>query len=247
MKRKDLGFFIFFALLLPLKLICQTVEPSSNVVKHNLQLEFETTYSVENESVNKTTSWNIPNILIRYGVSDNIELQLHTPFTKVRCFENGQLTSNIFEFKEIEFGISVNLWKQNKLIPETAIMARIVSSTQEINTGALGNIVSLNFSNAISNKMSFNYNIGTTTDIDKNTYWFYVMNISYELNSITHFFVENTGMFNENTESNCLGTGFGFNLNSSFAIDFSIANSLNNKMFYAGAIVTWVINTNKKG
>jgi hypothetical protein len=246
MKRKDLGFFIFFVLLLPLKLIGQTVEPSRNVKRNNLQLEFETTYSVENESVNKTTSWNIPNILIRYGISDNIELQLHTPFTKVRCFENGQLTSNIFEFKEMEFGVSVNLWKQNKLLPETAIMARIVSSTQDINTGALGNIVSLNFSNAISNKMSFNYNIGTTTDIDKNTYWFYVMNISYELNSKTHFFVENTGMFNENTESNCLGTGFGFNFSSSFAIDFSIANSLNNKMFYAGAIVTWVINTNKK-
>ena len=107
MKRKDLGFFIFFVLLLPLKLIGQTVEPSRNVKRNNLQLEFETTYSVENESVNKTTSWNIPNILIRYGVSDNIELQLHTPFTKVRCFENGQLTSNIFEFKEMEFGVSV--------------------------------------------------------------------------------------------------------------------------------------------
>ncbi|MFH6768450.1 transporter [Gaetbulibacter aquiaggeris] len=247
MKRNEFGFFFLTVLLLHLELVCQTVEPSRNVQRNNLQLEFETTYSVENESVNKTTSWNIPNILMRYGVSDNIELQLHTPFTKVRCFENGQLTSNIFEFKEMEFGVSVNLWKQNKLIPEAAIMARIVSSTQEINTGALGNIVSLNFLNAISNKISFNYNIGTTTNIDKNTFWFYVMNISYELNSKTRFFVENTGMFNENTESSCLGTGFGFNLNSSFAIDFSIANSLNNKMFYGGAIVAWVINTKKKG
>ena len=60
--------FYFFVLLLPLKLIGQTVEPSRNVKRNNLQLEFETTYSVENESVNKTTSWNIPNILIRYGL-----------------------------------------------------------------------------------------------------------------------------------------------------------------------------------
>ncbi len=247
MKRHDLGFIILTVLLIHLKLVCQTVEPSRNVEKNNLQLEFETNYSVENETVNKTTSWNIPNILIRYGISDNIELQLHSPFTKVRCFENSQLISNIFEFNEIEFGVSVNLWKQNKLIPETAIMARMVSPTKEFKRNTIGNIVSLNFSNVISNNMSFNYNIGTATDIDKNTYGFYVMNISYELNPKAHFFIENTGIFNKNTESNCLGTGFGFNLNSSLAIDFSMAHSLNNKMYYTGAIVTWVINTHKKG
>jgi len=246
MKRKDLGFIIFFVLLLHFKLMCQTVEPSRNVQRNNLQLELETNYTVENESVNKTTLYNIPNILIRYGLSDNVELEVHSPFTKVRCFENSQLVSNIFEFKEIEFGVSVNLWKQNKLIPETAIMVRMVSPTKGIKSSSIGNIVSLNFSNVISNNVSFNYNIGTTTDIDKNTYCFYVMNISYELNSKIHFFIENTGIFSEKITSNCLGTGFGFNLNNSFAMDFSIANSLNNKLFYSGAIVTWVINTNRK-
>ena len=55
MKRKDLGFFIFIVLLFHFKLICQTVEPSRNVAKHNLQLEIETTYSVEKESKNKIT------------------------------------------------------------------------------------------------------------------------------------------------------------------------------------------------
>lgn len=247
MKRNEFGFFILTVLLLHLELVCQTVEPSRNVQRNNLQLEFEINYSVENEFANKTTSWNIPNILIRYAISDNVELQLHSPFTKVRCFENSQLISNIFEFKEIELGVSVNLWKQNKLVPETAIMARMVSPTKEIKSSAIGNIISINFSNVISNKMSLNYNIGTTTDIDKNAYCFYIMNISYEHNPKVHFFIENTGIFNENLESNCMGAGFGFNLNSSFAIDFSIANSLNNKMYYAGAILAWVINTNKKG
>jgi hypothetical protein len=247
MKRIDLGFFIFIVLLFHFKLICQTVEPSRNVAKHNLQLEIETTYSVEKESKNKTTSWNIPNILIRYGLSNNFELQFHTPFTKERCFENNQLTSNIFKFEEMEFGASVNLWKQNKIIPETAVMARLVLPTKNFNSNGFGNIISLNFSNVIWNNISLNYNVGSTTNLNKNTFGFYIVNFSYQSTNNLRFFIENSGMFNKNTESNCLGTGFGTNLSHSIGIDFSIAKSLKNNMFYSGAIITWVINTNKKG
>ena len=169
------------------KSIGQIVEPSSVVEKNILQLELETLYSIEKKASQKTTSWDIPNILIRYGLSDNIELQLHTPFTKERYFEYNELTTNIFKFEEGEFGISINLWGQNKFLPETAIMARIVSSTNTLKFNELGNIVSLNFSNLVSKKLRLNYNIGTTTNIKKHTTGFYILNISYEPNSQVHY------------------------------------------------------------
>ena len=243
---KDLGLVVFTVFLLQFKLIGQTVEPSKAVDKNNLQLEFETLYSVENETSSKTTSWSIPNVLIRYGMSNNIELQLHTPFTKERCFVDNELTSNIFKFEEVEIGASINLWKQNKLIPEAAIMTRIVLPTKTFNSKGVGNVVSLNLSNLISNKICLNYNVGTTTDINKSTTGFYVVNMYYEPNSKVHFFIENSSGFTlKKTESSCLSTGLGVNLNDFFTVDFSVAKSLKNKMFYVGAILTWVINTEK--
>ena len=88
MKTKDFVVSVLTIILLHVKLISQTVEPSKGVDKNNLQFEFETLYSVEREPLTKTTSWDVPNVLIRYGLSKNIELQLHTPFTNERCFEN---------------------------------------------------------------------------------------------------------------------------------------------------------------
>ena len=155
---KNVVLYIFTLALISSRFVGQTVESSSCVQINNIQLELEALYSVENESLNKETSWSIPNILIRYGLSKNIEVQLHTPFTQVRCFENNQLISNVFTFEEMEFGVSVNLWKQKKLIPEAAVMGRIVSPVGNFNSKGFGNILSLNFSNALSNKTSINYN-----------------------------------------------------------------------------------------
>lgn len=229
------------------KSIGQIVEPSSVVEKNILQLELETLYSIEKKASQKTTSWDIPNILIRYGLSDNIELQLHTPFTKERYFEYNELTTNIFKFEEGEFGISINLWGQNKFLPETAIMARIVSSTNTLKFNELGNIVSLNFSNLVSKKLRLNYNIGTTTNIKKHTTGFYILNISYEPNSQVHYFLENSSDFTlNNVESNSLGMGFGLNLSNNLAMDFSATRSLNHDMFSTGVILTWAINTKKQ-
>lgn len=244
---KKLAIFIFTLVFISSELVGQTAEPSSGVAKNILQFEIETLYSVEKVQLQRTTSWNIPNILIRYGLSEYVELQFRTPFTKERCFVNNELTSNIFKFNEVEIGVSIKLWEQNKLLPKTAIMARIVTPTKSFRYYETGNIISVNFSNQISKKTTLNYNIGSTTNTDRNTTGFYIINISYELNSQVHFFVENSSNFNfKRTESNCLGTGFGINLVNTFSVDFSIAKSMKNNMFYSGAILTWVSNTKKK-
>ena len=224
----------------------QTIEPSSNVEKRVLQMEFETLYSVEQDTKQKNTSWSLPNVLLRYGLSDNVELQLHTPFTKERCFENNGLTSNVFEFSEVELGLSVNLWNQNRLLPEAAIMVRAISPTESFSFDTLGNMVSLNLSHSISQKVRLGYNLGTTTNMAQNTTGFFVLNIAYEPNARVHYFLENSTNFDiDAMKSNCLGLGVGFNLNANMAIDFSAANSLLHSMFYTGAILTWAIDTKK--
>ena len=238
---------ILATVLLSGNLTGQTIEPSSAVRKNLVQLEFETLYSVEQSRVQRNTTWNIPNVLIRYGLSDNLEMQLHTPFTKERCFENKELTSTIFSFNEVELGFSVNLWKQKNLIPEMAVMVRAISSTASFGFDQIGSMVSLNFSNSISEKFTIGYNIGATTNIDKYTTGFYVLNLDYAPTPQIHFFLENAVNLNFDTmQSNCLGVGFGIALDNNMAVDFSAAKSLLHDMFYTGAILTWAINTKKQ-
>ena len=222
--------------------IAQTVEPAETIEKTNLEIEFEAVYSSEKENTNKNTSWDIPNISIGYGLTDNLELQLQTHFTKERCFENNELTSNVFKFEEVEIGFLVNLWKQKGIIPEAAIMARIISPTKTFNFTKLGYITSLNFSNLLSEKISLNYNIGNITNIDKNTTSFYVVNATYEPNSILHFYIETLSDFSyKKGESNCIGTGFGINLNKHFSIDLSARKNLKHRIYMAGVVLTWVV------
>lgn len=243
-----LGLVIYMMFLLQTKLLGQTVEPSRGVGAYQLQLEVETLYSVDKDNTAKITSWNLPNILMRYGLTNDIELQLHTPFTKERCFVNNKVTSNIFKFDEIEVGASFNLLDQKNWFPEAALMARVVLPTNGFGNQGIGNIISLNFSNTISKSFSLSYNLGTTTNTNKKTSGFYVMNMSYQINSQVQFFIENSSGFTfKNMESNCMATGFEVVMSPFCMIDFSVAKSLKNKMYYAGAILTWAINTKKSG
>ena len=225
----------------------QSIESSSTIEKNLLQLEFETIYSTEKEAFDRTTAWSIPNILVRFGLSKNLELQLHTPFTKEICYEDNVLISNIFDFDEVELGMAINLWKQKKIIPEASLMARIITSTNNIGINHIGNIISLNFSNSLSEKVSLNYNVGTVTDIDKNTNAYYILNLDYQPNPKVHLFIENTSDFNlENSASNCMSIGFGLGLKPNISLDFSASKSLKHKMFYTGVILTWVMDIRNK-
>ena len=244
---KVISFLLATYLIFCFDLNSQSIESSSGIERNLLQLELETVYSTEKEAFEKTTAWSIPNILVRFGLSNNVELQLHTPFTKEICYEDNVLISNVFDFDEVELGMAINLWKQKKIIPEASIMARIITSTNNIDFNNIGNVISLNFSNTLSEKVSLNYNVGTVTDIDKNTNAFYILNLDYQPNPKFHLFFENSSDFTfENTASNCMSIGFGLGLKPNISLDYSASKSLKHKMFYTGVILTWVIDTGSK-
>jgi hypothetical protein len=223
----------------------QTVEPSAVVEKGNLQLEFEALFSNEKAGVQKYASLTLPKLLMRFGLSDRIELQLQTIFLKERYFENNILNSSTYGFSEMELGLALNLWEAKGILPETALMVRMGTSDNGLLKN-IGNNISLNFSNAISNKLSVNYNIGTLTDLAKQTFGFYILNISYNHNPKWHFFMENSHHFTfYSTNVNILSTGFGLNVNDQITVDFSAGKNLLNNMFFTGMIFTWVVDTSK--
>ncbi len=224
----------------------QTTEPSTTIDKNILQIELESLYAVQKEGSKKMNSWSIPSTLFRYGLMNGFELQLNAPIIKEKLWENDHLIHSLNKFDDIQIGFSMNLWKENKLLPEASIMIRAILPTdKKFKFNKIGEIVSLNFSNKISNKISFNYNLGYAQETDYSKAGFYIVNISYELNSKLHFFIENFGDFNKKSLiSHNLNIGGGYNFKHNFMIDLSIAKGVNHNLFYTGGIITWVINTN---
>ena len=238
---------VFVTSMLVTKLNAQTVEPSSGIEKNNIQLELESLYSTQKEGAEKITSWSVPSLLLRYGLSKSIELQLNTPIIKEQLYNDNHLIHSLYKFDDIQLGFAINLWKQKKILPETSLMFRaIIPVNLKLNTKNIGKILALNFSHQIDSKFNFSNNIGYVTEITNKTTGFYISNLTFELNPKVHFFVENFGDFTEKKLiSSNLNIGAGYNLNSNLSVDISMANGLNHNLFYVGGVLTWVFNLTK--
>ena len=234
-------------LSLNVNIIAQTVESSASISKNILQIELESLYTVQKEDLEKIESWSIPSALFRFGLLNGLELQLNTPIIKEQLWENDHLVHSLNKFDDIQVGASINLWKENKLLPQASLMVRAILPTDsKFEFKNTGEIMSLNLSNTLTKNISFNYNLGYAKETDGQSAGFYIANISFAATSKIHFFAENFGDFNhQKLISHNLNIGGGYNFSDYLSLDISIANGLNHNMFYAGGIITWAINTKK--
>lgn len=225
----------------------QIVEPSSGVNKHTFQIEMEAQYAVQKEGIEKQVAWSLPSALFRYGLFDGFELQLNAPLIKEELYENDHLVhEKLNKFADLQIGASVNLWQQNKIVPQAAIMTRaIIPVNNDEEHTSLGSLVSLNFSNVLTEKLSFNYNVGYVHGTDNSNAGYYILNLSYSLNTKVHFFIENFSDFDNSVSSQNLNMGGGYNFKNNLSLDCSVANGLNHNLFYTSLLFTWVINTKK--
>lgn len=223
----------------------QTVEASSTVEKNILQIELESLHATAENGDEKITSWSIPNTLFRYGISNNLELQLNIPFTREETYVQNTLQRSMHKFESLQIGLSVNLWKPKKIIPEASIMFRTFAPmAYGFQPENLGHMASLNFKNDLTQELSLNYNVGYILEPEENTHYFYIANLSYQPNERIHFFIENFAEMTprEFIESN-MNFGGGYNIKDNLCIDLSYAKGLNYKMECFCAMLCWAIKT----
>lgn len=241
--------FIFSLILLvttfSLTVVSQTVEPSASIDKNTLQIELESIYAIQKEGNDKLKSWSIPSLLLRYGMSNAIELQLNVPIIKENLYEDDHLVHSLHKFDDMQLGFSLNLWKEQKLLPEAALMVRaIIPIHKNLKFDALGKVLSLNLSNTLSNSFSLNYNIGYVEETNNKTSGFYIANLNYQLNSKINVFMETFGDFSSHYKAtHNINIGGDYSIHENVCLGFSIANGIKHELFYIGGILTWTINT----
>lgn len=227
----------------------QIVEPSASIEKCMFQIEMEVQYAVQKEGIEKQVAWSLPSALFRYGIFEGVELQLNAPLIQEELYENDHLVhEQLSKFEHLQIGAAVNLWEQNGIIPQAAFMARVIIPVEkEEEPSEIGEIVSFNFSNAINQNWTLNYNVGFVHGSDNSNAGYYIVNLSYNVTSKIHLFVENFADFNSSSiTSQNLNVGGGYNFKDNVSVDFSVANGVNHNLFYTSVIFTWAINTRKK-
>lgn len=230
-----------FLLLFSLSHYGQTIEPSVGVNKSMLQLEFESLYVMEKEDGEKINSWSIPNVLIRYGISDAVELQINVPYVMESKYKDESMVSSRTFLDNVQAGVSVNLWNQNGILPQAALMLRALIPVYDYKNNDIGTLAALNLSNSLTDQLSLNYNIGWIADQEGNS-GYYIANLSWNMSTVVHSFVEFFGStYNDIDMTHNINCGIGFNLGNSFCLDLSVASGLNQQMVFFGGVLTYQI------
>jgi len=234
---------LFFILALcKYSLNAQAIEPSKGVDKNTLQTEIESIYSVEKENENTIKSWSTPSLLFRYGFLKNIELHFNFPIKQEKYFKKNELVYSSNTLDDLQLGISINLWKQKKLLPETALMYRsLIHYKSDLKLLHAGQVLSLNFSNALSPKLTLTNNIGYAREIENYSSTFFVSNLSYSATEKLSLFIEYS--HNNNTQQNKFHdalVGFGYSFKNNITLECSASTGLNYSKFYTGGRLTFV-------
>ena len=169
----------------------QTIEPSSTVEKSILQFELEASYLTEKNSNEELNYWSVPSALIRVGLFESLEIDLSIPVVIEQIYEKNKLNHSLHKFEDLQIGFTLNLWKQNQLLPEAALMSRVLIPIHK--ESSIEELIALNFSNQLTDKLFLNYNIGCVFGNETTSNAYYIVNLSFNASSKVHLFVEDIG------------------------------------------------------
>ena len=220
-------------------------ESSITVPYKSIQLETGLLVFVDdasNTSEFKTTLYQFPAILIRYGLFKNIELRVFNQFVKESV--NNPLIPNkersTYGIDNLQLGTKINLVKENGIWPEIAILSHVVlplGSANFKNAKTLANIV-FSLSHTVSNRFSIGYNLGWTTDgVNQNGSGTYTFAMGYGVSKKVGCYLEMYGLL-KNMESLTIGFdgGFTYLISNNMQLDLSAGRGVseNNYFFSAG-------------
>lgn len=213
-------------------------ESSVTVGKNNFQIE--SGLSFLNNSNNSGSSFFGPSALVRYGVSNGIELRFFAQHETTKIVLEGE-TRKFSGINDLEIGAKFQIFKKSHVNTEIAFLSHVILPTanDNVSINSFGTINKIAISHTISNKVGLGYNVGFD-HVEKQSLLTYSLVIGIALSKNTGFYVESYGNLGEsnNFESN-FDTGFTYLVNNNFQLDVSYGVGLNNDMNYLSAGFSW--------
>lgn len=215
-------------------------EASSTVPKNSFQIEMGIVSQTSND--NAVTNFSGPSTLLRYGITETVELRLFNQFESNEIeLEGGNIKSS--GLSDIEIGAKIQLFKKEGVNTEIAIMSHAIIPTakDELTNDKIGTINKLSISHSLSETIGLGYNVGYDY-VNRVSAFTYSVALGVALGDKFGLYVEPYGSLAEGNqfESN-FDAGITYLAKNNLQFDVSYGTGLNNDMEYVSAGFSWNI------
>jgi hypothetical protein len=212
-------------------------ESSLTVPSGAFQMESGITASFQNDS----RVLSVPNFLVRYGLSEKIELRLFNQVLDFRPTSN----SNRFQFiDDLQFGTKIQLMDKEESNTSIAILSHLILPTGDefFGISKVGTMTRLCVSHKLTESIGLAYNVGYQNFATPNGDLIYSLSLSKSVNSKFGFYVEPYGLMVELEEFTlAFDTGITYQPSPNIQWDFTYGNGISDRGSFVAAGVSYVI------
>lgn len=234
---------VFFFGLLSVSVFAQEDENSSSDISTDRPTQTTSPYivqpgafQIETGFYQQSTSLFVPNgigavevdfqaivyntLLLRYGLSDRLELRLNQELGRSRMRNGGTILeqSNV-SFGPTTIGLKYGLLKEEGWRPEMAVTAHVGGPILSDGRGVVGD-VRMNFQHNISDKFNVSYNLGIAFIENAQNMAVWTLNLGYVLSPRLSAFLEGYGSAERFTSQQSFDFGITYLVTSNFQLDF---------------------------
>jgi len=208
-------------------------ESASTVPKNHVQFEIGGTFEEDKANdLEKIKTISAPSVLIRYGISKNIELRLGSEYSQEKLFSQGLEVSKNTGFAPIYLGTKIGLIKERKTIPQTAIIFGLLIPFEKDNVfqpKKVGAEFRFTMKHTLNERFSLSYNFGGEWDRDEDIFTgLYTLSMGISLADKLGMYVESYGFYtNGSSSDNRLDGGFTYLFMPNLQGDISAGYGIN--------------------
>ncbi len=221
----------------------QTESPNT-INKGALQIESGYLSLKDKENKKSITQNLAPTNLVRYGLTNNIELRL------LAQFENQESDqTKISGISDIELGVKLKILKKENINNEISFLSTLIipSASNDLSLNSFGISNRMIFSHTLSDKTGLGYNLGYDYFGSGKGNLTYTLAIGTSLTEKIGFFME---PFGEVVEFDNLflnfDSGFTYLIKKNLQLDCSYGTGINNKMNFFSFGISWLIKKTKE-
>lgn len=207
-------------------------EASSTVPKGFLQLETGAYYQSYEDNNIKTEDFTFNTTLVRYGLSNNVELRLGWDFQESVTHVNDQKLDNVTSgLSPLLLGLKVYITEEKDWIPEISLIGHIYlpfTAGADYRPETTGVDFRFSLSHTLSEKSSLGYNLGMSWGSDSpEASYIYTIAYGYSISDKFGAFVELYGDFPEDNKANHLwDAGMTYLISNDLQLDTSFGTSI---------------------
>ena len=215
-------------------------EAASTIPKGSFQIEMG--FVASSKEHNTLNSFAGPSTLLRYGLTDKIELRFFNQYEahKLELFDETNKESG---FSDIELGAKVQLFKKEGAYTEIAFLSHAIIPTakDELSNNKMGTINKLSISHSLSNNVGLGYNIGYNY-VGQIHSFTYSAALGVSFTNKFGGYIEPYGVYGEQGFfESYFDAGLTYLLSDDFQVDASYGSGLNNDLQFFSAGFSWNI------